>query len=709
MVMKKIILALVLLLLPALPAQAQEAKAPHVKITLTPERSDIRTGEGLWVLIEETIEPGWHTYWINPGDSGAAPRIKWTMPKGFETSDIKWSAPHKINLEGLTSYGYEGKAVLAQSILAPVKDMPKGKLEFRADFEILVCKDICIPEMVSQTITLNDPAVKETDSTEAVDAFFNSLPTRSDWYGTYRFDGPDFVATIYGLEPSAINFSTLSFIPVEWGIVKNAATVKTSVITEPKQALQIVQARDDRDLKDMTKFTAILSFAGMDGKQNDLEIPLRLDTTPLATLDSALKKNTDAQPVTAPDVKTTLLQAMIFALFGGLILNLMPCVFPILSIKALSLIKLRDKGAGFAAMNGIAYTLGVLATFAGIGGLLMGVKIAGGDIGWGFQLQNPAIVLGLSYLLFGIGLNLSGMFDINSSFIGVGASFANKHGFAGSFFTGVLATVVATPCTAPFMAGALGYALVQPPVVAMAVFLALGLGLALPYLLLSVVPGLAALLPRPGLWMVKFRQFLAFPVYASAAWLLWVLSLQSGTGGLLWALMGLVAIAFALWLLAHKPVRKTRRCVIILIALAAIAFAAVPFMDRGLLRKTVESAAQEVPAYSAEKLETLLKGDEPIFVYMTASWCITCKVNERIALNTDATRALIRDNKITVLEGDWTNMNPEITAFLKSYDRAGVPLYIYYGPRDAGGQRPAPVVLPQILTPGLMAETFQRK
>lgn len=409
------------------------------------------------------------------------------------------------------------------------------------------------------------------------------------------------------------------------------------------------------------------------------------------------------------EIKTTLLQAIVFAFFGGLILNLMPCVFPILSIKALSLIKLREKGRGFAAMNGIAYTLGVLASFALVGSLLMGIKIAGGDIGWGFQLQNPAIVLALAYLLFIIGLNLSGMFDINASFIGVGASFANKHGFAGSFFTGVLATMVATPCTAPFMAGALGYALVQPPVVAMSVFVALGFGLALPYLLLSVVPGLAAILPRPGLWMEKFRELLAFPVYASAMWLIWVLSIQTGSSGLLWSLMGVVAIAFALWLFAHKPYQKTRRAIIILIALAALLFAALPFIDKTLLQKPSQASSQEANAYSEEKLNAALNGNDPVFVYMTASWCITCKVNERIAINTDATRALISENKVMVLEGDWTNMNPEITKFLKSYDRAGVPLYVYYGPRGKDGQRPTPAVLPQILTPGLMAETFQQK
>lgn len=705
--MKKFFLALFLVLVSAIPATAQEAE-PHVKVHLTTERNKIASGEGLWVLIEETIEPGWHTYWINPGDSGAAQRITWTMPKGFETSDIEWPAPHKVSVEGLVSYAYEGKVTLAQSMLAPVIKMPKGKLEFKADLEILVCKDICIPEKISETFVLNDPAVKEEDRSDDVDTFFNSLPVKSDWSGTYRINGSDFVATIKGLNNDNINLKTVEFMPAEWGIVKNAAPADVQVTGDDKKSLQIVQPYDNRDMKEITSFIAIVSFKDIGGNLVNIRVPIKPDTTPLTSIDDVLKKNSDTGRKTeAVEIKTTLMQAIFLALFGGLILNLMPCVFPILSIKALSLIKLREKGWHFSAANGAAYTLGVLVTFAAIGGLLMSLKIAGGDIGWGFQLQDPVIVLALVYLLFIIGLNLSGVFDINASFMGTGASFANKHGFAGSFFTGVLATIVATPCTAPFMAGALGYALVQPPMVAMAVFVALGFGLALPYLLLSIIPAFAAILPRPGMWMVKFRELLAFPIYISVAWLLWVLSMQTSTAGLFWSMLGLVAIAFALWLLMHKPIQIAARAVIIMLALSALLFAALPFIDKTLLRRTVIASEQSTSAYTPEKLDELLKGNDPVFVYMTASWCITCKINERLAINAAATRELIARNKITVLEGDWTNMNPAITKFLKSYGRAGVPLYIYYGPRDgATGQRPDPVTLPQLLTPHLMTETF---
>ena len=707
--MKKIFLALFLVFVSALSARAQEAGA-HVKIHLTTERNKIASGEGLWVLIEETIEPGWHTYWVNPGDSGAAPRITWTMPKGFETSDIEWPAPHKVSVEGLVSYAYEGKVTLGQSVLAPVAKMPKGKLEFTADFEILVCKDICIPEKISEKFVLNDPVVKEEDRSDDVDTFFNSLPIKSDWSGTYRINGSDFVATIKGLNIDNINLKTVEFMPMEWGIVKNSAPAEVQAVGDDKKSLQIVQSYDNRDMKGVTNFIAIVSFKDIGGNLVNIRVQMRPDTTPLTSIDNVLKKNSDAgAKVESVEIKTTLLQAILLALLGGLILNLMPCVFPILSIKALSLIKLREKGWNFSAANGVAYTIGVLVTFAAIGGLLMGLKFAGGDIGWGFQLQNPVIVLALLYLLFIIGLNLSGLFDINASFMGAGASFANKHGFAGSFFTGVLATIVATPCTAPFMAGALGYALLQPPIVAMAVFVALGFGLALPYLLLSIVPAFSAILPRPGIWMIKFRELLAFPIYASVAWLLWVLSMQTSTAGLFWSMLGLVAIAFALWLLMHKPIQIAARAVIIMLALSALLFAALPFLDRTLLRRTSTTSEQWASAYTPEKLDELLKGNDPVFVYMTASWCITCKVNERIAINTDATRVLIADNKIAVLEGDWTNMNPEITKFLKSYGRAGVPLYIYYGLRDVmTGQRPDPVTLPQLLTPHLMTETFAK-
>lgn len=693
--MKKMIFALlsVLTLMTALPcAMAQDGMAPppRVKINLIAEHNTVVPGDILWVMFQEEIEPGWHTYWLNPGDSGAAPRIKWTMPEGFNAGDMVWPAPHKIALEGLVSYGYEGNVNLGQIIEVPTT-LPDGPLTLTADVEILVCKDICIPETSTHTITLNDPSVKDVDNETVFDSFVNSLPRKSDWTGRYAANDRDFIVHLQAGSSTDLDGTEIdSFVilPTEWGLVKNAATAQT--IRIEKNLITLKQERDTRDLSNVGEIPVIISF-NRQGERQDRYVTLHpLHNTAEAGMDMPAAQTNQSLPY-----------ALLLALLGGLILNLMPCVFPVLSIKVLSLIKLREKGWGASASSGAAYTAGVLLSFAAIGGLLLIIKIAGGDIGWGFQLQNPAIVMGLAYLLFVIGLNLSGIFEIGGSFMGLGSSLTQKHGLLGTFFTGVLATVVATPCTAPFMAGALGYALTQPPATAMAVFMALGLGLSLPYLVLSLVPALAAFLPRPGPWMVTFRKVLAFPLYASAIWLLWVLSIQAGLFGLVWAIAGMVAIALALWL-------QNRRALSGLIVAVAFLFAVIPIVYQAPLQHSPAPQKILTPgteSYTPDRLGSVLAGDDPVFVYMTAAWCITCKVNERVAIHTDSVQSLFKKHNVAVLEGDWTNMNPDITKFLKTYGRSGVPLYVFYGaPDQATGKRPEPVILPQLLTPGLMKD-----
>jgi len=684
-------------------ARAQGTETQHVKITMMPERNTIVANDTLWILINEEIEPGWHTYWTNPGDSGAAPRIKWTLPEGFTAGDIEWPAPHKITLEGLVSYGYEGNAAIAQTIAVP-DTLPKGPLTLTADVEILVCKDICIPEKSTHTITINDPAAQAVDNETAVDAFVSALPSKADWRGTYAIEGKDFVVRINGgvqADPKEVVLESFVLMPVEWGLVQNAAATRAEIKNNPYE-LVLRQTRDTRDLTNVGDVPVIITYKRIDGQSVARAVTLHPSQTVPASANDGVKKNTDAL---TPD-GLNFISAILFAFLGGIILNLMPCVFPVLSIKALSLIRLREKGFMASALSGLVYTAGIMLTFGAIGSVLLGLRASGSDIGWGFQLQNPVIVLALAYLLFVIGLNLSGLFDIDGSFTGIGSSLVNKGGLPGTFFTGILATLVATPCTAPFMAGALGYALVQPPAVAMAVFLALGMGLAFPYLLLSIVTALSAFLPRPGLWMVKFREALAFPVYASAAWLVWVLAMQVGSQGLIWTLTGMVALAFGFWLLIHRPERRFWRVIIVVMALIAFLFAIMPILDRSILRPPATADERRASLFTPEKLDALLLEKDPVFVYMTAAWCITCKVNERVAINTEAVQSLFKANGVVVLEGDWTSMNPDITKFLKSYGRSGVPLYVYYGAKDAGGTRPGPVVLPQILTPGLMTETI---
>jgi thiol:disulfide interchange protein DsbD len=394
---------------------------------------------------------------------------------------------------------------------------------------------------------------------------------------------------------------------------------------------------------------------------------------------------------------------MLLALLGGLILNLMPCVFPVLSIKILGLVRQAGESRTRVRWHGLAYTAGVLASFLGLAGLLIALKGGGASLGWGFQLQSPPVVAGLAYLLVAVGLSLSGVFSLGGRLAGIGDGLARRPGLPGSFFTGVLATVVATPCTAPFMGAAVGFALTQGTAVALAVFASLGLGLALPFLALTLFPGALRVMPRPGAWMETLKQALAFPVYATAAWLIWVLAQQVDSRGLLAALIGVVLVGFAAWAWERgrgaAPLGER-----IFQGLAGLALIAVAGLGLGLTPQQpvtgAQAEAQGIEPFTRARLDGLRGDKRPVFVNLTAAWCITCAVNETTSLKRPAVQAAMKAKGVTYLKGDWTNQNPEITRLLEEHGRSGVPLYLLY--TDGA----APQVLPQILTEGTVLDAL---
>lgn len=674
------------------PVYAQEG--PHAQIRLIPERTEIKAGETIHIGIEQTLDKGWHTYWLNPGDSGVAPEIAWTLPDTFSTGNIIWPTPHKIPFGPLTNYGYEDHVVLLQPLTAPAH-LPEGPLTLKAEVTVLVCADICIPETSEHTFTLNDGS--NIDNAAVIETAKKSLPRAEGWPVSFTEDNGNLIASIAPANVQAfddIRLETLALIPEDWGIVDNSGSV-TARMDGP--ILKISQKRGDRTLAEVENTRTLITYTDKNGDHQGISLT--------ATIQGA-KAQTVPAPTPSSGSNTSLITALLFAVLGGLILNLMPCVFPVLSLKAISLSKMSEKEQSHAAASGFAYTAGVILSFAAIAGVLMVLKSAGAQIGWGFQLQNPTVVYALALLLFIIGLSLSGIFALQGSFTNAGQKLASQSGLTGTFFTGVLATLVATPCTAPFMGAAMGYALTQSAVAGMAVFIALGFGLALPYLLLTLMPPLRKMLPRPGHWMETFKEFLAFPMYASAAWLIWVLAQQTSSMSVLAALLGFVAVAFTLWAWGRRPQQKLARVIVtILILLTFAGGLALGFAET--LKKITphqSSASGMWQDFSQSRLDELLQGNDPVFVDMTAAWCITCKVNERVALDIPETRQIFTDKKIAALKGDWTNQNPEITNFLESHGRKGVPLYVFYGPRDsASGNRPAPHVLPQILTPAIVA------
>jgi thiol:disulfide interchange protein DsbD len=698
--------------------QAKAADAPprHVKIALIPERAPVKGKEAILIGIEQTIEPGWHTYWANPGDSGEAMRIKWTLPEGFEISDLRWPVPQIIKIGPLINYGYKDKAMIFQDLTLP-ENLPDGPVKLTAHIETLVCAEICVPEYDDLTLTLNDGQI--VDNGLSFEPYLDRLP--SDVSGiqnaTFGEKQPGRLYLSLSLtQPGLImpeNKDSVAFIPLDWGAIKNTSA---QTVTLDGEALTIEAERGERPLTDLKTLSGLLVYTEKGTVDRALSVVATSETIVAAPVIPPVSESV----ITASGDKnvkaeaTGFIKALWLALLGGMILNLMPCVFPVLSMKALSLLKMPEKERAHARLYGIVYTLGILTCFLLVAGLLLALKAGGAEIGWGFQLQNPVVVLALSWLLFVIGLNFSGLFEISGSFSNVGAGLARHEGLKGSFFTGMLAAIVATPCTAPFMGAAIGYALVESAPVALSVFMALGFGLALPYLLICFLPPLQRLLPRPGHWMQTLREFLAFPMFASAAWLVWVYASQVGINGVLTGLAGFIILAMVLWLLTHVPSRGRGRFIVT--ALAAILIALL-----GLLAWTSEAPqpphreasaainAGQAQPFTPEKLETLLQGNDPVFVNMTAAWCITCKINEKVALKSAEVEKLFRDRNVQYLKGDWTNQDKDITAFLERYGRNGVPLYVYYGPKGPDGKRPGGIVLPQILTPAIVRETIAQK
>lgn len=690
---------------------ASEGTEPdqYVHVELIANKTQVKGGETIRIGVKQTIYPDWHVYWLNPGDSGTPPEINWDLPSGFSTSELEWPLAIKIPYGPLTNYGYSNEVILLQNLTLP-DTINDGAFTLNAKVNLLVCHEICVPESHDVSLTLNgdtQPYIEDITATEAL------LPPNKDWTSHFYEDGENLEFKVITEDISALqDIKNIVIFPEEWGAIDNNAN---ATLTLTDTGFTIAQKRGDRELSDTPKLPIIMAYKTADGENKSIKIvAIARDNIAAATpIKSTTKLNI---PPPTPTSNITLWQALIFSLLGGIILNLMPCVFPVLSIKALSLINLNEKEEKKARAYGLSYTAGILLSFALIGGTLLILKAGGAEIGWGFQLQNPIVISLLAYIVFILGLNLSGFFDFSNGLSNTGQGLTQKSGHRGAFFTGVLATLVATPCTAPFMGAALGFALTQPALISMLVFFSLGLGLALPYLALCYIPSLRAKLPKPGHWMETFRQFLAFPMFITAAWLVWVLSQQTTSTGLLSTLIALTAITFSFWMIRVLPAKGIMRLLSQFLLILSIGFVIIsPFILESALQNTTETSQYGAPQngdnwemFTPEKLSTFLNGNDPVFTNMTASWCITCKVNERIALKTSTAKKIFIDNNIAYLKGDWTNQNPEITKYLKSFNRSGVPLYVYYGPRNAeNGERPNPVVLPQLLTSGIIKRTIQ--
>ena len=683
--MIRFLTTLLLFALPTAVAAQSMVKNPNVRVELIAESSVPAPGRPVTLGIVLTPKPGWHTYWKNPGDAGLEPRVAWTLPGGAAAEPLRYPVPGTLLLSGLMNYVYEKPATLLADFTVPA--LPAGTaLPVGLKLDYLVCSaQMCVPESATLRLDLRvGSGAPDPVAAPRLAAARAALPKIVDWPAHYRIDNGRFVLAVPFGNPAKVRsayFFAAADGSVDYSSPQAVSIAGDAVRIETKAGAKVPG-------KAGGPITGVLSVT------RDGEPPLGFAVTALP----------GAVPAAGAALARTdegggqghlFLSALLLAVVGGVILNVMPCVFPILSLKALSL----AKGAASpkqAQRDALAYAAGVIAVCVALGGLILGLRAGGAQIGWAFQLQNPRVIFALLLLMTAIALNLAGLFEFAS--VGAGQSLASKPGAAGSFWTGALAAFVATPCTGPFMAGALGAALVLPPLAGLLVFAGLGLGLALPFLAIGFVPALRRRLPKPGAWMATFRHLLSVPMFLTALALAWVLGRQTGVDGMVGGLAGALVIALMLWWLGlrQRGMRSGGRLPLMagsLVALAVVQFVPLPPADKAAATADAPAGLATTP-FSEASLVRLQAAHTPTFVYFTADWCLTCKVNERGALSSSAVAGAFAKAGVKVLVGDWTSGDPVLGRFIEQHGRAGVPLYLFY---HADGRVEE---LPQLLTVG---------
>ena len=635
-----------ILLLFSFFGSAEIVDTGHARISLIKDHSDFVPGTSINIGLKVSMDKGWHTYWRNPGDSGGPIEIDWNLPKGFSISDIKWPLPEKIEYPPLMTYGYEDFVIYPMVLSIPA-DYSDDYFEMNAD--ILICADVCIPE--SGKISSN---LLDIESDSLIYEWLESVPSKS--------------------------------LPITTSLNDNNLEIKFTFEKEIKEIYFFPDENNSIDYSSKQNFYK---------KDDDYFLSIKLFNDEFQNVSGVLDIDGTGYNVSNGKFEDfneeglSLITALIFALIGGLILNLMPCVFPVISLKVLSFVSMGGSSPRKIRNHALVFTVGVIASFMLIALTIVLLKQAGNFVGWGFQLQSPLIVGLLSLVMVFISLVLITDNSFGESLTKLGNIGGSENGYYSSFLTGVLAVVVASPCTAPFMGAALGYALIQPSGETVPIFLSLSLGFSLPYLLLAANPKLIDFLPKPGDWMVTLKEFFAFPMLATALWLLWVFSLQVNQILVIFLLIGWLLLALNFWIFQkeYKTINKV-------IFLGISIFSMIYFLPE---TEEIETEKNIIIGSATEWYEgiedDLRNKNQPYFINFTAAWCITCQSNEITAFSKDGFKSLLEEKNIEYIKADWTNRNDAITRSLKKYGRSGVPFYVYWEP---GFENPK--ILPAILT-----------
>jgi thiol:disulfide interchange protein DsbD len=677
---------------PATPVTGP-VRAQHLTVELVSLASSIQPGSDAAVGLHFTLDKGWHVYWLNAGDSGEPPSIRWALPAGITAGPMQFPAPRRLPLGPLMDFGYEDEVLfpITLGVASTVQVPSTAQLTARVNW--LVCREVCIPGKADLAFPL-----QVTAQAGPVD------PARQVLFEHFRSRLPQplpatskavFAATPTGFALAVTGHPTAGaeFFPLDQSQIENAAP---QPVTGVDGGVEIAIKKDESLHTPLSQLNGVVLLA--DGTA--YEVHAAAGSLPAATTSAAPEGGL-----------VRILRFLSLAFLGGIILNLMPCVFPVLFIKGLSLVEASRHKSSHVRAHGLVYALGILVSFWAVVALLLGLRAGGRQLGWGFQFQSPGFVAVMALLLFFLGLSLAGMFEIGLTVTSAGSGLASRHGYAGSFFTGVLAMVVATPCTAPFMGAAIGFALAQSAVVAFAVFTALALGLAAPYLLLTVFPVWTRYLPRPGAWMEVLKQGTSVFIFGTVIWLVWLFASSAGVDALTALLAAFLLLAIAGWILGRWPARRVPAVfavsvIALAIAIPLYALWKFPAEDANTATNTAHGVTGSGQAgwqpYTRAAIDQYRSQGHPVFVDFTARWCLSCQVNERVVLNRADVRSRLHDSGIVLVRADWTKHDENIGSALSELGRSGVPTYVFYVP----GQ-PA-LILPEVLTPGIVFDALDQ-
>jgi len=705
------ILITVLATAPFVFAASDSAELPHVHVKLMVLPQALVRGQANDAGLYFKLEEGWHVYWMNPGDAGEPPHIQWTLPDGVKAGPLQFPTPRRLPLGPLVDYGYEDE-VLFPVALNVESSAKSGSAVLHAKADWLVCRATCIPQKAELEVTRNvvDHGAAASGPSAADSAVFAKFKARlPKASGLKAFFAP--VDGGYRLEvETGQKEAAGTFFPAEPDILDNPAPQK---IGATAKGLVLELKKDVNASTPPPQLKGVLLLSG-DRAFDIVAFPGHVDAVAVAlpaTSDAAGAspqtpsggEHIHIHPAAGAPSAVGLSKAVGLAFLGGLLLNLMPCVFPVLFIKGLALVQTGSEERHKIRLHGFVYAAGILVSFWVLVALLLGLRAAGSGLGWGFQFQSPVFLWLIASLLFFLGLSLAGQFEIGLTLTSAGGSLAAKQGYTGSFFTGVLAVIVATPCTAPFMGAAIGYALAQPAASTFAVFTALAIGLAAPYLALTIQPAWTRLLPRPGAWMEILKQVVSIPIFATVIWLAWVLAQAYGAAILAALLAGFLLLAIAGWFLGRWPAQRWATAVASLIVLCVVGLSFFANKNLVTASETLNPPAKTLgwQPWSADAVSRYQALGRPVFVDFTASWCLSCQVNERVALTQPEVQKAFVSADVALLRADWTRHDEAITQTLSGLGRSGVPTYALYVPGEA-----APRLLPEVLTPGIVTSAL---